>query len=193
MNDDEFDNTPPQATRTDRTMDTIPDGRYMATVQDVSFFVANSGAKCESWWFAIARGPYKGKCVQLFTFDINGRNAGRVKARVLMVARGQRANVRWSDLYSPEHRTVQPWVREECVGAVVEIAQRTTKGTSKTFVDVYVNGLVAEAPASVPASSPRQAIAEAIAEAPPNPPAPSDDTWGADATVWDEDADNIPF
>ena len=192
MNDDsDFDNVPPTASPGSRQMDTIPDGRYTATVADVSFFVSkSSGAKCESWWFTINSGPYQGKQVQRYTYGIDSRSAGRVKANVIMVAREPRADVMWAELHDATLGGTQAWVRDQCLGAVVEISQKSKRGDTKTFVDVYINGRVAAAPvrAAVPAA--------ALAPRPrPTPAPPPDDGWadGGDGGWAADDGDVIPY
>ena len=194
MNDDsDFDNVPPIANRSSRQMDTIPDGRYTAKVTDVSFFVSkSSGAKCESWWFTIIDGPYRGKQVQRYTYGIDGRTAGRVKANVIMVAREPRADVMWAELPDATLGGTQAWVRDQCLGAVVEISQKSKRGDTKTFVDVYINGRVAAAPvrAAVPPTAPPQASGPPVADAPP-----PDDGWadGGDGGWAADDGDVIPY
>jgi hypothetical protein len=179
--DNEFDDAQPEIKRRELVMDEIPDGRYEAQVIDVSYFEDRNGVKRESWWFRVRGGPFDGSTVQRFS-EINRNTAGRAKGYLLTVARGQRGNLKWSEIYDKERRASLPWLREECVGAIVNIAQRTSKGHTRSFVDIYINGCISPAPVSG-APDP---VAQAEAPAPPPKPAPADDGW-------DDPSDEIPF
>jgi hypothetical protein len=135
-----WNDTPP-ATRSgggDKVPDSIPDGTYLAEVEDFSAFLSKAGEWYVSWWLRVAEGVQTGKHVQRFT-NLNERTAGRVKADLELVT-GRIPG--WDGDLVDEERGLTGPVRLECIGAKVEIRQRSRRVEGTVFVDVYINKLL---------------------------------------------------
>ena len=154
----------------ERVADEIPDGLYDAEVVDASIFRDKSGVWRVSWWFAIAAGVYSGSQIQKFEIFDGRARFHRADVR-LVLGRVPRRD----ELLDVEAGRMRGPVRQQIVGAVVTVRQRTTTKGDRKYVDVYLNSLVRP--------SPRLETGEDAPQPPPERPAPVETTTDKPAAL----------
>ena len=129
---------------------TVTDGTYRARVYDAGVFVGKNTQQFHcSWYFEILDGEHAGKLIQRF-MTIDPQRVPRVK-RDFTVVSGRDTEPVWDDLYDKLGNHTGP-IRQEVMNAVVEVTQKTKEpkpGTSKIYVDVYIDKLIEGAPGKV--------------------------------------------
>ena len=133
-----------KGSREDRVADEIPDGEYEGEIVEWSCFQAKDGRWWISWWVLITVGLRKGAQIQRFS-EVSDRTAGFVKADLLLVT-GRIP--KWDgDLVDVERGLSGP-VRQEIVGAVVSVRQKSRTYQGTIYRDVFLNKLLQGASSS---------------------------------------------
>jgi hypothetical protein len=169
---DEWDSTPIAGGDFEqREAATVPDAIYPCEVVDYSIFRDKSGTWRVSWWFAIEGGVYDGASLQKFE-SFEGRT-GWHKADLRTVLGRVPAKAELLDI---EAGRTNPEIRRQVIGARVRVRQVSTHKGDKTFVDEYLNGMIARSPA-LDEPKTTESRPEPPARA-PDRPNPSPDTGG---------------
>lgn len=186
-----FDSAPPEFNSSDAKPDAVPDGPYTLDVIGFSLWI-HDGTTRGSTWFEIAEGTHKGKRLERLD-TINGNTAGRFKSYLLLLLGDPSiSDLSVSDIFDESENAATEWIKGRVVGARVRCVQKTNRGSSRVFVNVYANKLLRPAPA-------RDIARPGTLGGPPtdSTPAresearqPEPETWSPDD---DFDDDDIPF
>lgn len=170
----------------DYTMDDVPDGHYDATIVDFSVFMGKGGLWFASWWFRILSGLNAGKLLQRFNGLEHGFSFVKKDLRIAFGRVPAWDELVWDDRKDDDCTfRIREDLRAEIVGATAKVKQRTRKKGGKTYVDVFLNKIVA------PPSDNVQKAPEPSQEEPDDLQV-AEDKWEKERVAEEADSGSLP-